>query len=117
VVLEKDKNVEKWFKPGKGVFQIRYTSDSDYEPDFVVEAASEKLLCEPKRADQMADPIVLAKARAAATWCRHATDHELSCGGKPWRYVLIPHDAIADNMSIDGLAKSYAFTAEEEATA
>ena len=26
VVLEKDKTVLKWFKPGKGVFPIRYTT-------------------------------------------------------------------------------------------
>ena len=34
--------------------------------------------------------------------------------GKPWRYLLIPHDAIADNMTLDGLAKTYTFTAPEE---
>ncbi|MGO9707693.1 MAG: DEAD/DEAH box helicase family protein [Polyangiaceae bacterium] len=107
VVLEKDTSVIKWFKPGKGVFQIRYTTDNDYEPDFVVETETEKLLCEPKRADQMQDPIVLAKARAAATWCKHASDHETANKGKPWRYLLVPHDAIADNMTIAGLAKSY----------
>ena len=56
VVLEKDTSVIKWFKPGKGVFQIRYTTDNDYEPDFVVETETEKLLCEPKRADRMQDP-------------------------------------------------------------
>jgi len=75
--------VIKWFKPGKDVFRIRYTTDNDYEPDFVVETESEKLLCEPKRADQIQDPVVLAKARAAATWCKHATAHENENGGKP----------------------------------
>jgi type III restriction enzyme len=44
-VLEKDTGVIKWFKPGKKVFQIRYTADTDYEPDFVVETETEKLLC------------------------------------------------------------------------
>jgi type III restriction enzyme len=111
VVLEKDTSVIKWFKPGKGVFQIRYTADADYEPDFVVETEIEKLLCEPKGADRMQDPLVLAKARAAATWCKHATAHETANSGKPWRYLLIPHDAIADNMTIAGLAKSYTFLA------
>jgi len=48
LLLEKDSSVITWFKPGKDVFQIRYTGDNDYEPDFVVE--TEKLLCEPKRA-------------------------------------------------------------------
>ena len=114
VVLEKDTAVMKWFKPGKGVFQIRYTGDNDYEPDFVVETETEKLLCEPKRADQMQDPVVLAKARAAATWCKHATAHETANKGKPWRYLLIPADAIADNMTVAGLAKSYVFAAPEE---
>lgn len=111
VVLENDTAVSKWFKPGKGVFQIRYTADNDYEPDFVVETETEKLLCEPKRADQMQDPVVLAKARAAATWCKHATAHETANKGKRWRYLLIPHDAIADNMTVAGLAKSFAVAA------
>lgn len=106
-LLEKDDTVVKWFKPGKGVFQIRYSSDSNYEPDFVVETDTEKLLCEPKRADQLHDPTVRAKARAAARWCMHASTHELAHGGKPWRYLLIPHDVIADNMTIDGLVKAH----------
>ena len=97
----------KWFKPGKGVFQIRYSNDADYEPDFVVETETEKLICEPKGADRMEDPVVLAKARAAATWCQHGTTHETANKGKPWRYLLIPHDAIADNMTLDGLAKQF----------
>ncbi|HXC53140.1 MAG TPA: DEAD/DEAH box helicase family protein [Candidatus Limnocylindrales bacterium] len=114
VVLEKDPAVIKWFKPGKGVFQIRYTPDSDYEPDFVVETATEKLLCEPKRADQTKDPVVLAKAKAAATWCEHATAHENENEGKPWRYVLVPHDAIADNMTVAGLAKHFTVVASRD---
>jgi len=111
VILEKDPAVSKWFKPGKGVFQIRYTADNDYEPDFVVETETQKLLCEPKRADQIQDAIVLEKARAAAAWCKHATAHETENKGKPWCYVLIPHDAIADNMTIAGLAKTYTIAA------
>jgi type III restriction enzyme len=107
VILEHDSAVLKWFKPGKGVFQIRYSPDADYEPDFVVETATEKLICEPKGADRILDPIVLAKANAAVTWCEHATAHEQAHQGKPWRYLLIPHDAIADNMTLEGLAKRF----------
>ena len=76
VVLEKDTPSSSGSSLVRGVFQIRYTADNDYEPDFVVETETEKLLCEPKRADQMQDPVVLAKARAAATWCKHAAAHE-----------------------------------------
>jgi type III restriction enzyme len=107
VVLEKDTAVFKWFKPGKGVFQIRYTADNDYEPDFVVETETEKLICEPKGADRMQDSVVLAKARAATIWCKHATAHEMVNSGKPWRYVLIPHDAIAHNATMAGLVRNY----------
>ncbi|MFO0744115.1 MAG: DEAD/DEAH box helicase family protein [Myxococcota bacterium] len=107
VLLEKDPLVLKWFKPGKAVFKIRYTKDQDYEPDFVVETATEKLLCEPKREDYMGDEVVLAKVRAGVTWCEHATAHELAHGGKPWKYVLIPHNAIADNSTIAGLVTQY----------
>jgi type III restriction enzyme len=109
-LLERDATVEKWFKPGKGVFQIRYGRDSNYEPDFVVETETEKLLCEPKRADQLNDATVLAKARAAALWCSHASTHEQAHNGKPWRYLLISHDVIADNMTLQGLPNSYTQT-------
>lgn len=107
VVCESDDAVEKWFKPGKGRFQIHYRHDESYEPDFVVETKTAKYLCEPKRADQMKDEEVLDKAKAAVKWCEHATDHELQHGGKPWSYLLIPHDAIQENKTITGLAASY----------
>ncbi len=89
--------------------QIFYRSGEGYEPDFVVETASAKYLCEPKRADEVNDPVVLEKGRAATAWCRHATDHELAHGGKPWSYLLIPHDAINSSATLRGLAASYTF--------
>lgn len=61
-----------------------------------------------------ADVIDLADARAAATWRKHATAHEQANKDKPWGYPLIPHDAIADNMTLDGLAKAHTFAAPEE---
>jgi type III restriction enzyme len=108
VILENDNDETlKWFKPAKGDFQIHYSHDDSYEPDFVVETKTEKLLCEPKRASEMTDETVLAKADAAATWCVHATTHAKENGGKPWRYLLIPHDQIQDQMTLAGLAARY----------
>lgn len=109
-LLERETEVIKWFKPGKGDFQIRYTPDHDYEPDFVVETKTEKFLCEPKRADLMTDETVLAKAAAAMEWCKNATAYELANFGKRWRYALIPHSAIGDNMTLGGVLASYAKT-------
>jgi type III restriction enzyme len=106
VVLENDGDVLKWFKPAKGVFQIRYNrNDDEYVPDFAVETKVAKFLCEPKRADDVDDVEVLAKAKAAALWCRHASQH----GEKPWSYLLIPHDAIDEAKTLAGLAASYTF--------
>jgi len=42
---------------------------------------------------------VKAKRDAAVQWCRHATTHSISNSGKPWHYLLIPHEAVAKNMS------------------
>lgn len=102
-ILENDNSVLKWFKPASGVFQIHYSDDADYEPDFVVETKDTRYLCEPKAASEMTDQVVQAKARAAALWCKHATD----MGGKPWKYLLIPHDAVDEAKTIAGLAATY----------
>jgi type III restriction enzyme len=64
-------------------------------------------MLEAKASNQMLDPIVLAKKEAALTWCHHATEYAKSHGGKPWRYVLIPHDGIAANMTLGGLSERY----------
>ena len=32
-----------------------------------------------------------------------ATAYTAANGGKPWRYLLIPHDAIFENMTLPGL--------------
>ena len=41
----------------------------------------------------MTDEIVMAKAKAAVEWCRHASDHAKTYGGKSWTYLLISNDA------------------------
>jgi type III restriction enzyme len=56
----------------------------------------------------MEDPVVLAKRDVAVTWCKQASDHAGTCGGKSWKYALIPHDAITENMTLKGLAGQFA---------
>ena len=79
-----------------------------YEPDFIVETTEAKVLCEPKRASEMNDEVVLLKSAAAIEWCRHATDYEKSNDGKSWRYALIPHDAITSTATFSGLISQFA---------
>jgi len=45
----------------------------------------------------------LAKKTAALRWCELATAHSKENDGKPWEYLLMPHDVIADNMSLQAL--------------
>ncbi len=106
VILESDRSVLKWLKPARCFFEIHYRHegrDASYEPDFVVETENALYLCEPKRAKDMDDAEVQAKAKAAAVWCEHAT----AVAAKPWSYLLIPHDAISDNKTMQGLAATY----------
>lgn len=108
VILEREAN--KWFRPAKGQFQMFYRKGSDhleYRPDFVAETGDDILMLEAKMATQMSDADVLAKRDVAVQWCRWASDHARQTGGKPWRYALIPHDQIADNMGLDFLLRSY----------
>ncbi len=108
VLLENEADTSlKWFKPASGQFQIFYDKNTQYEPDFVVETATRKYICEPKRASEMNDPIVQRKAEAAAIWCQHATQHAAQYGDKPWAYLLIPHDAIDTSATLQGLEATY----------
>ena len=109
VILERE--ALKWFRPAKGQFQIYYRwqgEHPEYQPDFVAETDECIYMLEPKMNTQMTDPQVLAKKEVAVKWCQQASDYMQQHGGKPWRYVLIPHDAIAENMTIKGLADRYA---------
>jgi type III restriction enzyme len=108
VILDRD--TLKWFKPARGQFQIFYRQGADhleYQPDFVAETEEMIFMLEPKARNEMDDEIVLAKKEAALKWCTNASNHALSNGGKPWNYLLIPHDEIAENMTLDGLAKKF----------
>ena len=106
-----DRQAKKWFKPAKGQFQIFYKSGTDhleYQPDFVAETDDTIYMLEPKAKNQMADADVLAKRDAAVKWCQHASTHAATCSGKHWKYALIPHDVIAENMTLEGLVSQFA---------
>ncbi|MBI3374659.1 MAG: hypothetical protein HY017_23280 [Betaproteobacteria bacterium] len=108
VILDRD--AMRWFKPAKGQFQIYYrqgTEHLEYQPDFVAEADGAIYMLEPKASNEMADPVVLLKKESALKWCQNASENAANHGGKPWRYVLIPHTAIAENMTLKGLVRQF----------
>jgi type III restriction enzyme len=107
VLIDADSSVQKWIKPGKAQFQIEYRSGQSYEPDFVVETGDCILICEIKAQNELNDPIVMAKAQAAAKWCTAASQHAADCGGKPWSYLLIPDDRVIGAATFEGLIATF----------
>ncbi len=108
----------RWFRPVAGQFNIYYRSTSqpgtqpEYVPDFVAQMAGISLLIETKKAQEVTDAQtvetdVAAKAAQAKLWCENASDHAMQHGGNPWKYLLIPHDAVAANMTLENLVVRY----------
>lgn len=104
--LEKLKLEDGIWTPYRGQFQIYYrsgTGEQEYQPDFVAEGADCIFMLEPKARNQLQTAEVIAKKAAAIRWCENASAYSKSYNGKPWVYLLLPHDIIAENMTMEGL--------------
>jgi len=110
-ILEDDKSVLKWLRPAEKQFHIYWNHNSRrYHPDFVVETDNTIYLVETKKEGDIDSSDVQEKARAADQYCTHATEFTTHNGGKPWKYVLIPHNAVMGNMSVEYLVKNFEYT-------
>jgi type III restriction enzyme len=108
IILEDDGSVKKWMRPAQGQFQIYYHHNSrQYHPDFVAETGNHIYLIETKKEGEVETPEVQEKSRAAREFCRIASDYTTKNNGKPWRYVLIPHNAVQVNMGFEHLTSRY----------
>ncbi|OQZ04430.1 MAG: hypothetical protein B6D34_03535 [Candidatus Brocadia sp. UTAMX1] len=109
-ILEQDGAVLKWLRPAPNQFHIYWKNNSrQYNPDFVVETKDAIYLVETKKEDDIETSDVQEKAQAALEYCRHATDYTIHNGGKPWKYLLIPHSSVMMNMSFGMLVRSYEY--------
>ncbi|NCD32880.1 MAG: hypothetical protein EOL87_05605 [Spartobacteria bacterium] len=107
-LLEQDNTVQRWLRPARNQFYIYYERNSKrYEPDFVVETDHAIYMVETKSAKDMTSEDVQKKTDAALSYCAGASTHTSKTGGKPWSYLLIPHDAVMFNMSLNTLAAKY----------
>ncbi|MBA2058251.1 DEAD/DEAH box helicase family protein [Psychrobacter cryohalolentis] len=115
VILERES--EKWFKPARGQFNIYYkrgSEHSEYVPDFVVETANYVLMIETKSTqhqnqDGSWNEEVTEKARSGVKWCQHTTDYLVQHAGKPWKYLLIPHNTVKESNSIEYFIQNYEY--------
>lgn len=112
IILENDDSVEKWLRPAPNQFNITWDNNKrNYEPDFVVETKDNIYLVETKKEKDIPTEEVQSKARAALLYCQNATEYTTANGGKPWKYILLPHDSVKLNMSLDYLVKKYEYKA------
>lgn len=110
MLIESDGDATKWLRPAPRQFNIFWDHNSkQYEPDFVVETENIIYLVEIKRESDLSDREVQEKAKAALQYCSHASEYTTQNGGKPWEYLLIPHNKVKPNMSFAYLAKAYEF--------
>lgn len=108
IILEQDPSVLLWMKPGPNQFKIYDEDNAPYQPDFVVETATDKLIIETKRASEMTNPLVVRKADAAALWCHIANRaHGEGVVEKPWSYLLVSETVVLSNATVNGLAAAH----------
>lgn len=107
IILEKDSSVRLWMKPGPNQFKIFDNHGAPYQPDFVVETDTGKLIIEVKRQSEMTAAEVLRKADAASLWCHVATQAGAKNGEKPWHYLLVPESDVQENFTVSGLEATH----------
>ena len=94
----------KWLRPAPNQFRIYWQHNSKvYMPDFIAETADCIYMIETKAANEVNTEEVKEKGYSAIKYCKYASEYTKEHGGKPWRYVLIPHDKVAKNSSFKGI--------------
>lgn len=102
IVLEGDVSIQKWLRPAPNQFRIYWANNSkQYYPDFVVETDDAIYMVETKASDQLNVAEVIDKKKAALQYCKSASKFTSANGGKPWKYLLIPHDEVSQTSSFD----------------
>ena len=105
-ILETDNDVLKWIRPVPNQFNIYWSNGAKkYEPDFIVETADAIYMCETKAEKDVNDADVQAKAEAAREFCRRASEFTDKNGGKPWKYIIIPHTLVDRSYSFNYILK------------
>ena len=108
VILEQDGDVLKWLRPALKQFRIYWKHNSrQYHPDFVAETGNMIYMIETKKEADIETSDVQEKTAAALLYCRNASEFTTQNGGKPWKYILIPHNAVMVNMSFETLARQF----------
>ncbi len=94
-VLEMSEDVISWLRPAPKQFRIYWSNNAKmYEPDFVVQTPDVIYMVETKARKNLYDIDVQEKKKSAEEYCKYATEYNMENEGKPWKYLLLPHDVI-----------------------
>ena len=105
-ILEQDKEVIKWLRPAQAQFSLYWKQNSQrYTPDFIVETKDVIYMVEIKAEREIDTAEVQEKAAAGQKYCEAVTKYNLENGGKKWEYAIVPHTAVAPNMSFKHLVQ------------
>ena len=97
-LLEHDDDVLRWLRPVPNQFRIYWGNGAHrYEPDFIVETKDVIYMVETKANNELKNEDVVEKKKAALEYCSVVSKETL----KPWKYVLIPHDAVERTMQLE----------------
>ena len=97
-LLENDDKVLRWLRPVPNQFRIYWGNGAHrYEPDFVVETKDVVYMVETKANNELNNEEVVEKKKAAMEYCSVVSKE----ASKPWKYVLIPHDAVERTMQLE----------------
>jgi type III restriction enzyme len=89
-LLENDADVVKWIRPVPNQFRIYWSNGAhQYEPDFIVETATDIYMIETKADKSVEDKDVQDKKEAAENYCRTVSQYTTTNGGKPWKYAIV----------------------------
>ncbi len=106
-ILENDKDVLKWMRPSLYQFRIYWNNHGNtYQPDFVAETEAFIYMIETKALVDIPTEEVQLKKKAALKYCEFANEFINQHGGKPWHYVIIPHDQAVKNSSFKKLIEA-----------
>ena len=105
-LLENDDAVLRWLRPVPNQFRIYWgTGEHRYEPDFVVETKDAIYMIETKANKEMNNEEVVEKKKAALEYCNVVSKTTT----KPWKYALIPHDAVGRTLQLEYVLSSSPF--------
>lgn len=101
IILENSDIVIKWLRPAPEQFNIYWSRNNKYEPDFIVETDEKIYMIEIKASNQVNNEEVQAKKRAAEDYCNIINDYAKTHNIKNWKYLIITDDNVKTNYSFD----------------